>query len=67
MTADAANRPERGEGGLPRVVLSSPGGGRAEVYLHGAHVARWVPSSAADDVLFVSSLSRWEAGEAIRG
>lgn len=67
MTADVANRPERGEGGLPRIVLTSPGGGRAEVYLHGAHVARWIPASGAADVLFLSPRSRWAAGEAIRG
>lgn len=66
MTAEAANQPEPGEGGLPRVVLSSPGGGRAEVYLHGAHVARWTPPSGRD-VLFISPRSRWAAGEAIRG
>lgn len=66
MTAEAPGAPERGEGGLPRVVLSSPGGGRAEVYLHGAHVARWTPPSGAD-VLYLSPRSRWAAGEAIRG
>ena len=66
MTADVANAAEPGEGGLPRVVLSPPGGGRAEVYLHGAHVARWTLPSGGD-VLFVSPRSRWEAGEAIRG
>jgi glucose-6-phosphate 1-epimerase len=66
MTAEAPAAPGRGEGGLPRVVLSSPGGGHAEVYLHGAHVARWTPPSGAD-VLYLSPRSRWAAGEAIRG
>lgn len=66
MTAEAPGAPERGEGGLPRVVLSSPAGGRAEVYLHGAHVTRWTPPSGAD-VLYLSPRSRWAAGEAIRG
>lgn len=66
MTGDVANPPEPGEGGLPRVVLSSPDGGRAEVYLHGAHLSRWTPPGGGD-VLFVSPRSRWEAGQPIRG
>jgi glucose-6-phosphate 1-epimerase len=57
---------EPGEGGLPRVVLTSTDGGRAEVYLHGAHVARWTDASGAD-VLFLSPRSRFEPGQAIRG
>jgi glucose-6-phosphate 1-epimerase len=55
-----------GEGGLPRVVLTSVDGGRTEVYLHGAHVARWT-TAPGDDVLFLSPRSRFEPGQAIRG
>lgn len=55
-----------GEGGLPRLVLTSADGGRAEVYLHGAHVARWTTGDG-DDVLYLSPRSRFEAGQAIRG
>ncbi|HYH78987.1 MAG TPA: D-hexose-6-phosphate mutarotase [Longimicrobium sp.] len=68
MTTDAsaANAPEPGEGGLPRIVLASPDGGRAEVYLHGAHVARWTDASGRD-VLFLSRRSPFAPGEAIRG
>jgi glucose-6-phosphate 1-epimerase len=54
-----------GEGELPRVVLTSAGG-RAEVYLHGAHVARWV-DARGHDVLYLSPRSRFDAQSAIRG
>ena len=38
------------------------------MYLHGAHVTSWKPAAAADEeVLFLSSQSRWEHGHAIRG
>jgi glucose-6-phosphate 1-epimerase len=37
-----------------------------EMYLHGAHVTSWQPRGA-QEVLFVSSESRWESGRAIRG
>jgi len=65
MTANDPNV-EPGEGGLPRVVLASFQGGRAEIYLHGGHVARWTTASG-DEVLFLSPRSRFGAGEAIRG
>ncbi|HET7461729.1 MAG TPA: D-hexose-6-phosphate mutarotase [Longimicrobium sp.] len=65
---------EPGEGGLPRVVLTSPQGGRAEVYLHGAHVTRWTlperpefTARAPGDVLYLSPRSRFGPGQAIRG
>jgi glucose-6-phosphate 1-epimerase len=57
---------EPGEGGLHRVVLSHPRGGCAEVYLHGAHLARW-RDAAGDEVLFLSERSRFDRGHAIRG
>src|SRR6266700_1338059 len=54
-----------GNGGLAKVRISCPEA-TGEMYLHGAHVTSWKPSGA-DEVLFVSSQSRWEDGSAIRG
>jgi len=74
MTEDSNPDVEPGEGGLPRIVLASPEGGRAEVYLHGAHVARWTirdrpewTARSGGDVLYLSPRSRFGPGEAIRG
>ena len=36
------------------------------MYLHGAQVTSWKPAGA-EEVLFLSSKSRWEEGQAIRG
>ena len=58
-------RLEPGGGSLPRVVVSTAAA-EAEVYLHGAHVTRWRPAGH-DDVLFVSSESRYSPDKAIRG
>ena len=58
-------RVSEGNGGLPRVVISSPVA-QGEVYLHGAQVTSWRPNGG-EEVLFVSSKARWEAGQAIRG
>lgn len=54
-----------GNGAMPRVQITSPHG-EGEMYLHGAHVTSWKPAGA-DEVLFLSSKSRWEDGQAIRG
>jgi len=54
-----------GNGGLPKVCITSPQV-VGEMYLHGGHVTSWKPAGA-DEVLFVSSQSRWEDGHAIRG
>jgi len=54
-----------GNGGLPRVHISSAVA-NGDIYLHGAHVTAWSPPGA-DEVLFVSSASKWEEGKAIRG
>jgi len=54
-----------GDGGLPRVDISSPLV-HGEMYLHGAHVTSWRPAGR-EEVLFLSSKSRWEEGQAIRG
>lgn len=51
---------------LPRIRLSHPSGARAEVYLQGAHVARWT-GPAGDERLFLSERSAYERGTAIRG
>jgi glucose-6-phosphate 1-epimerase len=54
-----------GNGGLPRIQIT---GSRAEgeMYLHGAHVTSWKPVGN-DEVLFLSTKSRWQEGHAIRG
>jgi glucose-6-phosphate 1-epimerase len=54
-----------GNGGLPRIQIT---GSRAEgeMYLHGAQVTSWKPSGN-DEVLFLSTKSRWQEGQAIRG
>jgi glucose-6-phosphate 1-epimerase len=54
-----------GNGGLPKVRITSPAAA-GEIYLHGAHVTSWRPAGE-EEVLFLSSKSRWEDGEAIRG
>src|SRR5579862_2004249 len=54
-----------GNGGLQKVRITSPGAA-GEIYLHGAHVTSWNPAGG-EEVLFLSSQSRWEEGRAIRG
>jgi glucose-6-phosphate 1-epimerase len=54
-----------GNGALPRVQITGPFGA-GEVYLHGAQVTSWKPVGH-DEVLFMSTKSRWEEGQAIRG
>jgi glucose-6-phosphate 1-epimerase len=54
-----------GYGGLAKVAITTPAAA-GEMYLHGAHVTSWQPRDA-EEVLFVSSRSRWEDGRAIRG
>jgi glucose-6-phosphate 1-epimerase len=51
---------------LPSLTLAHPSGARAEVYLQGAHVARWT-DAAGEDLLFLSRESRFESGVPIRG
>ena len=55
----------QGNGGLFKVRITTPDV-IGEVYLHGAHVTSWKPSGA-EEMLFLSSQSRWEDGRAIRG
>ena len=54
-----------GNGAMPRVQITSSLG-EGEMYLHGAHVTSWKPAGE-DEVLFLSTKSRWEEGQAIRG
>lgn len=54
-----------GNGGLTVVRITAPLA-EGEIYLHGAHVTSWKPAGN-DEVLFVSSTSRWQEGQAIRG
>jgi glucose-6-phosphate 1-epimerase len=54
-----------GNGGLARVDITSPLA-HGEIYVHGAHVTSWRPAGS-EEVLFLSSQSRWEEGQAIRG
>jgi glucose-6-phosphate 1-epimerase len=54
-----------GNGGLPKVSITTPAA-VAEMYLHGATVTAWKPTGA-EEVLFLSSESRWAEGHAIRG
>jgi len=54
-----------GRGGLPCVQVTAPRAS-GEIYLHGAHVTSWRPDGA-EEVLYVSSKSKWQGGTAIRG
>jgi glucose-6-phosphate 1-epimerase len=54
-----------GNGGLQKVCIASPGA-VGEMYLHGAHITSWKPTGR-EEVLFLSSQSRWEQEHAIRG
>src|ERR1700722_20393577 len=54
-----------GNGGLAKVSITAPDV-VGEMYLHGAHVTSWRPAGG-QEVLFLSSQSRWEHGRAIRG
>ena len=54
-----------GNGAMPRVQITSSLA-EGEIYLHGAHVTSWKPAGA-DELIFVSTKSRWEEGQAIRG
>ena len=54
-----------GNGGLPKVLITSPRT-TGEMYLHGGQVTSWKPTGA-EEALFLSSKSRWQDGQAIRG
>jgi glucose-6-phosphate 1-epimerase len=54
-----------GEGGLPKVRITTQAS-QADIYLHGAQLTSWRPTSS-EDVIFLSKHSRFEEGKAIRG
>jgi len=58
-------RVREGDGGLARVDITSPVAD-GKMYLHGAHLTSWRPAGS-EEVLFLSTKSRWEEGQAIRG
>ena len=58
-------RVSEGNGGLARVQITGALA-EGEMYLHGAHVTSWKPAGS-EEVLFISTKSRWEEGRAIRG
>jgi glucose-6-phosphate 1-epimerase len=58
-------RVSEGNCGLARVQITGAVG-EGEMYLHGAHITSWKPAGH-EEVLFVSTKSRWEEGQAIRG
>jgi glucose-6-phosphate 1-epimerase len=51
---------------LPKVILTSPDGACAEVYVHGAHVTSWIPAGDQER-LYLSTASEFRPGAAIRG
>ena len=55
-----------GRGGLPRIVLQPADGGRAEIYMHGAHITSWRDSGGIEQ-LFLSQSAEFLPGTAIRG
>jgi glucose-6-phosphate 1-epimerase len=58
-------RISEGNGGLPRIQITGSHA-EGEMYLHGAQVTSWKPAGN-DEVLFLSTKSRWQEGQAIRG
>jgi len=54
-----------GNGGLTRIQINGPRG-QGEMYLHGAQVTSWKPDGT-EEVLFLSTKSHWQEGQAIRG
>jgi glucose-6-phosphate 1-epimerase len=55
----------KGNGSLPLIQITGSRAG-GEMYLHGAQVTSWKPAGY-DQVLFLSTKSRWQEGHAIRG
>uniref|UniRef100_A0A5B6YSD0 glucose-6-phosphate 1-epimerase n=2 Tax=Davidia involucrata TaxID=16924 RepID=A0A5B6YSD0_DAVIN len=52
--------------GLPRVLLSEPGGSSAQVLLYGGQVVSW-KNERGEELLFMSSKATWKSRKAIRG
>ena len=55
-----------GKGDLPKVVLATADGSRAEIYLYGAHVTSWIPAGGSE-ALFLSPKANFSPGLSIRG
>jgi glucose-6-phosphate 1-epimerase len=66
FSVEGAVRFEEGPGGLTRLWVDTTEG-QAEIYLQGAHVARWQPATAVHPVLFMSDKSQFAPGKPIRG
>ena len=54
-----------GNGNLPKIQIATPKAS-AEIYLHGAQITSW-KQPGQEEVLFLSTQSRFEEGKAIRG
>ncbi len=67
LAPDLPPGPTAGKGGLPRLQLRGEGGAEADVYLHGAHVTRWVPAGERTSRLFLSDRAHFAPAAAIRG
>jgi glucose-6-phosphate 1-epimerase len=63
---DGAVRFDEGPGGLTRATVATDEAA-AEIFLQGAHVARWQPAGTEHPVIFLSEKSHFAAGKAIRG
>jgi glucose-6-phosphate 1-epimerase len=61
-----AVRFEEGPGGLTRARIATDAA-TGEIFLQGAHVARWQPAGAEHPVIFLSEKSHFTEGKAIRG
>lgn len=57
---------QSGPGGLSKLVLQDPDKGRAEIFLHGAHVTSWIPADGRER-LFLSRTAEFAPGKALRG
>ncbi len=51
---------------MPKVVLTHPSGGTAEIYLNGGHCTSWIPAGGTD-VLFMGKTAAFAPGDPIRG
>lgn len=70
MTNSSSTAPlytlENDSHGLPRIILTARDGACASIYLHGAHLASWIPAGAQEQ-LFLSSVSDFGPDASIRG
>ncbi len=66
QTLDSVFAIAPGAGDLPKLMLVTPDGARAEIYLHGAHVTSWVPAGG-QECLFLSRASSFRSDAPIRG